>query len=135
VILAPDATAPPFDFSYQFTFPADWLRTLQVGYRGQSLNYEIDARKFLCNDTVLPLVYMFDNQVSATYDAALVHVLVIAMKHAMCYAFTKSAAMTDTTADELRTELQMARSIDGIDEPAETLGDFPLLAAGLARGR
>src|SRR5690348_6919352 len=37
-VLAPDATTPPevaIDWTYQFTLPDDWVRTLQVGAYGE----------------------------------------------------------------------------------------------------
>jgi hypothetical protein len=44
VSLAPDAAAPDFDYSYQFTLPGDCLRKLSVGLKGQPQAHEVEGR-------------------------------------------------------------------------------------------
>ena len=134
VILSPDAATPAFDYNYQFSLPANCLRIIQIGYKGDPIDYEIDSRKILCDETVLPIIYVMDNDNPSTYEPALVHTMIIAMKHAMSYPVTKSQSVTDSAMAELKAELQMARTIDGLDEPPVTFGDFPLLAAGFNQG-
>lgn len=134
VILAPDAVAPAFDYTYAFSVPDDWLRTLQVGQRGDPVDYQIEGRKYLCDDAVFYLVYIFNNKVEATFDSMLVHMLTLAMKAAMAYPITKSTSMATTCMQELQMELKRTRAVDGQDAPPETLGDFHLLNAGLATG-
>ena len=68
VVLAPDVTPPAFDYSFQFSIPDDWLRTLQVGQRDQGVDYQMEGRKILCDEAVFYLVYVFKNTVEGTYD-------------------------------------------------------------------
>lgn len=130
VILSPDVTAPAFDYTYQFSIPDDWLRTLQVGQKDQGVDYQQEGRKFLANDAVFYLVYVFNNKVESTFDSLLVEVLTTYMKAALAYPITKSASMRDSCLLELEKVLKMARSIDGLDNPPDTLGDFRLFSAG-----
>jgi hypothetical protein len=130
VILTPDALAPPFDYTYQFTLPDDWLRTLQVGQWGDPVDFTAEGRKLLCDDAVFYLVYLFDNQVPATYDSLLVHIMTLAMKAALAYPITKSTSMAQACQQELAMEFKRARAVDGQDNPPDTLGDFRLLTAG-----
>jgi hypothetical protein len=130
VILAPDATAPAFDYAYQFSMPDDWLRTLQVGQIDQRTDYQQEGRKILCDEAVFYLVYVFQNTVEATYDSMLVHTMSVAMKAALAYPITKSAAVVANCMQELKEALKQARSVDGMDNPPDTLGDFRLFNAG-----
>lgn len=129
VVLAPDVDAPAFDYAYQFSKPADWLRTLQVGEYGSEVDYKTEGSKFLCDDSIFRLRYVFRNEVEATWEPAMVHVATLAMKAAMAYPITKSASMTELAIQEFKDEFREVRAIDGQDDPPETLGDFPLLQA------
>lgn len=136
VILAPDVTPPAFGYSYYFSLPDDWLRTLQVGRdAGDPVDYQPEGRKLACDDAVFYLVYVFNNKVEATFDSMLVHMLTLAMKAALAYPITKSTSMAKLCMDELNFALKQARAVDGADAPAETLGDFRLLSAGFQSSR
>lgn len=130
VILAPDTAPPPFDYAFQFSLPDDWLRTLQVGQKDIPVDFQIEGRKILCDESVFYLVYVFNNTVEATYDSMLAYMLTLAMKAAMAYPITKSSALAQLCQQELQAELKKARSVDGMENPPDTLGDFRLLSAG-----
>jgi uncharacterized protein with ATP-grasp and redox domains len=135
VILAPDVLTAAeqanfFDYAYRFSIPDDWLRTLQVGQKDQGIDYQQEGRKFLADESVFYLVYVFHNKVEATFDSLLVEVLTAYMKAALAYPITKSASMRDSCLAELERVLKMARAIDGLDNPPDTLGDFRLFSAG-----
>jgi hypothetical protein len=132
VILAPDAAPPAFDYTYQFSLPDDWLRTLQVGQLNEGTEYQMEGRKILCDEAVFYLVYVFRNIVEGTYDTMLTHMMTLAMKAALAYPITKSTSMAQMCMAELQAELKKARSVDGIDNPPDTLGDFRLFSAGFA---
>lgn len=132
VVLAPDVAAPAFDYAFQFSIPDDWLRTLQVGRLDDRPDYTHEGRKFLADEAVFYLVYVFNNKVEGTFDSLLVEVLTTYMKAALAYPITKSSAMRDSCLLELQSVLKVARSVDGLDVPADTLGDFRLFNAGFA---
>lgn len=129
VILSPEATAPLYDFPYQFRLPADWLRTLQVGenYPGYGQDYLCEGRMILTHEPHLKLRYLFRNDDVSTWDSMLVHVMTLAMAARMAYAITQSAALEQTRLQELQMALKAARSVDGQDDPPQTLGGSPLL--------
>lgn len=130
VALAPDAATPEFDYSYKFALPFDWLRVIQVGQRGERTDYRIEGTFILCDDNPLYLVYVYKNTVEATWDSQLVHAMTLSMKAAMAYAVTKSTSVREDARQELKDFLKRSRSIDGQDEPSETLGDERLYNAG-----
>lgn len=129
ILLAPDAAAPAFGFSKAFSLPGDWLRTLQVGTDEQSIPYRIEGRKVLADVDSLPLRYVRRLEDPQLWDSHLVQVATIAMKARLAYPVTASTSLADSAAEEFERTLREARSIDGLEEDGETLGDFPLIAA------
>lgn len=127
VILAPLVDAPPFDFSYQFALPGDWLRTLQVGRKGQSLTYRSEGRNILASVTALPLVYIFRNEVEQTWSTNLVEIAELQMAAKMAYAVTKSSSVRDSYRDEFARAFKVAKAIDGQDDPPEEFEEGTLL--------
>ena len=130
VLLSPDATAPAFGAAYRYQKPADWLRTLFVGADDSDrLAWRTEGNYFLTDEANFPLVYLYDNDNPGTYDASLVAAMELAMAAALAYPVTKSTSLAQALTDELRATLALARAIDSDDDPAQTFGDFPLLAS------
>lgn len=134
VILAPDTTAPAFDFSAAFTLPGDWLKTLQVGLDGYHVDYRTESGKIMASGTSLPLRYIWRNTVPSTWDAMLIEAMQLAMAAAMAYGITKSASMVEVHEKKLQMHMKRCRAADGQDDPPETLGDFPLLQSRFSGG-
>lgn len=126
VLLSPDATAPAFGYAYRFQKPGDWLRTLAVGDDRDAIAWRTEGNYFLTDEATFPLVYLYDNDNPATYDASLVAAMELAMAAAMAYPVTKSTSLAQAMADEVRGNMALARALDSDDDPPETLGDFPL---------
>lgn len=127
VVLSPLSTQPAFDFQYAYQLPSDWLRTIQVGRLGVSVEYTIEGQQILCDESALPFVYIWRNITESTWDATLVSVMTYYMKAAMAYSITQSTSQAQEAAQEFVTVLRQAKSINGQDEGPQTLGDFPLL--------
>ena len=128
VQLAPEATAPAFDFSYRFALPSDCLRVLSVGEEGETPRYKIERRRILFDESLLNLCYIFRNEDVTTYDSLLVEALEAYIAMTCAYPITKSASEQEAMAGLYKFKLQQARSVDGMEEPAEQMGDFPLLS-------
>lgn len=118
-ILAPLDAAPAFDFAHQFQLPGDWLRTIQVGRKRESIPFRSEGQRILADVTALPLVYIFRNEVEATWSTNLIHVMELAMAAAMAYSVTASASLRDSQRDEFERALKVAKAIDGQDDPPE----------------
>lgn len=118
-ILAPHQSKPAFDFANQFQLPGDWLRTLQVGYKGDTIQYRSEGMRLLADVSVLPLVYCFRNEDENTWSANLIHVMELAMAAKIAYAVTSSTSVRDSMRDEFIRELKVAKAIDGQDDPPE----------------
>lgn len=128
VVLSPDTNGPEFDWQYQFDLPNDWLRTLSVGIDGCEDDYVIEGRKLLMNKNVCYLRYVYRNNDEATWDAILVDAMKEVMKASIAYSITKSTSKEQLVQQVVQQVLRMARTVDGQENPPETLGDFPLLA-------
>lgn len=134
-VLAPLAASPAHSWAYQFAAPGDWVRTYQVGYDGEPIEYQFEARRFLSNSNVLPIVYVADKP-EDQWDAGLVAVMTARMRLALAYPVTKSASLRDSMKEEFYRRgsgvLAMARAQDGQENSPEDWSDSPLLQARAA---
>ena len=130
VVLAPDAGSPVGDYSHAFTLPADFLRLLSVGEYGHEEDHRIEGRKILTNSDSCMLRYVFRNETPATWDAMLVEAMVLRMAASMAYAVTQSSSLQDALERKYELFMKRARSVDALDDPPVTFGDFPLYSAG-----
>lgn len=133
VVLAPESTAPAFDYAYQFTIPGDMLRILSVGLEGYAEDYQIEGNRILANTAAVYLRYIRRNETESSWDALLIEAVTAEMAALIAYPLTKSATLQQTMVGLARAALQRARTVDGQDNPPETFGDFPLLAARAGR--
>jgi len=129
VVLSPDSTPPAFGYAYQFPLPPDWLRTLSVGDYGAEIDFRIEGRMLMADDSAPKLRYIFRNEVESTWDAMLIHCMTLAMAAGMAYAITQSTSLEQSRIQELQMALKRARAADGQDEPPETFGDNRLLGS------
>lgn len=134
IILAPDADAPPFGFEHAFELPADCLRVLEVGAAGQQIDYLVEGRSIQANTTVLELRYVFRNEVESTWDSQLVDLMTMSMAAVLAYPVTQSTAERASREEEFRQALKVAKSVDGQEDPPQTLGDERLLSARFGSG-
>lgn len=130
VALAPDGDAPLYDYAYQFTLPADFLRMLSVGEFGAEEDFRIEGRKLLADCNPCYLRYVFRNEVEATWDSMLVECVTLALAQRMAYAITQNATLAQSLKADLDKLLQKARAVDGQDDPPVRLGDYGLYRAG-----
>lgn len=135
VILAPDTTAPEFDYSYRFAMPADCLKILQVGEYGSEIDHRVENGYILADTNVLRLRYVSKVDEPAEWDTMLVDLMTARMKAELAYAVTQSASMAEMSVKEFEMAFRRAKAADGQDDPPETLGDFRLLGARLSGGR
>lgn len=133
VLLAPLAdSTPAFGYAYAFQKPADWLRTIQVGYNGEVTDFADESGQILANVTALPLIYTWRNENPALWDAALVNVMTAAMCAQLAYPVTQSASVESNKLAILEQALRRAGALSGQDDGPDSLGDFDLIASRFA---
>lgn len=122
-VLAPDGTAPAFDWSARFRLPSDFLRLLSVGEDGAEEPYKLDAGFILADTDALAIRYVFRNDDVGSWDAGMVQVATLRMAAAMAYAVTQSASLADAMEQKAERAFKRAKSVDGQEDMAEMVGD------------
>lgn len=129
VTLSPDTAPPDFDWTFQYTLPPDYTRTLQVGEYGNEDPYTIESGKLLTDAAVLKLRYVWNNTNEVTWTPLLVMAMTMAMRQVLAYPITQSTSLEQLIDSAIEPTLKRARAIDSLDQPPQTLGDFRLLAS------
>lgn len=98
VQLAPDASAPAFDYDAQFTVPADCLRPLFP----KRSDWKMEGRKILTNEgTTLNLIYIKDITDETEMDSCLVDVFACELAVGVCEKVTQSRLKRQEAKEEL----------------------------------
>lgn len=122
VSLAPDATAPAFDFTYQYSLPSDCIRVL-LNEQDDSLDWVVEGRKILTNNyNPLNLRYIADITDCTQWDPAFYQVMQISLAQAMCEQLTNSTSkkqVLDREYDVAQAEAKRNNSFEtiSIDAP------------------
>lgn len=127
VVLPPEAAAPAFDWSHSFVLPGDCMRVLQVGQRGQRLDYEARGRRILANVASLPIVYQQSVTDPVQWDAAMVDAACAELAARLAYPITQSASMAQQMEAKARQLLREAQAISGQDDPPQDWADSPFI--------
>ena len=135
IVLAPDATAPAFGYTYAYTMPSDCLRVLLP--RDATLDWVVEGRKILTNfstspwdigsgytgATALALKYISDVEDVATFDASFYNILAISLAIDICEKLTNSNQKKQVLMNEYKDAIREARRADAFenlpDEPAD----------------
>lgn len=126
VILAPETTPPEiFDWGYSFLLPGDWMRTIQVGKRGERIDFEVQGNRVLANTNAMYLVYCYRSEDPALWDSMLCDLACAEMTARLAYPITQSASLAELKRAEFKGMLQLAKSVAGQDNDPEDWGDSP----------
>ena len=134
VALAPLATAPPFDYAYQFLLPANCLRVLSVGFADEGLTpWKVEGstsgRIILCDENPCYLRYVFQNTDPATWDPGLIEAVTDYLTELLAYPITKSLGVVEVMTAKKERDGKVSRSIDGLEDVPETSTDAQFIAA------
>lgn len=98
---------------------------LSVGREYEDIGYRVEGNRLLANQNVIYLRYLFRNEDESTWDSSLVNLAEAFMAAKLAYAVTGSASLRDSLTQEAAYLLRQAKSIDGQEEPPETLDGYP----------
>lgn len=128
VSLAPDATPPAFDYTYQFTVPSDCLRILLPN--DATLDWIVEGRKILSNaSNVLNLRYISDITDTTQWDAAFYDMLSISLGMDICEKLTNSTGKKTELAAAYKDALAEAKRNNAFEQlPAQAPDDDYWLA-------
>lgn len=122
VVLAPDATAPAFDYAYAFTLPSDCLRVLRPAT--SDLDWQIEGRKILTNDsTTLNLRYLADIEDCSQWDSSFYNVVAAALAVDIVERLTQSNVKKQNLEKDYDDAIKEARRVDAIEGGPEDSAD------------
>jgi hypothetical protein len=129
-VLAPDATAPAFDYLYAFTLPSDCLRILRPATA--DLDWQVEGRKILTNDgATLYLRYICDVENPALWDASFYNVCAMGLAVDICERLTQSNGKKQMLMQEYDAAVKLARRIDAFESGPEDAAEEGWLIARL----
>lgn len=128
IILSPESEEPPFDWGYSFLLPADCMRVMQVGFRGEMLGHEQAGRRIYADRNTLQLVYIKRIDDPTQWDACMADAAGAEMVARLAYPVTQSASLAQLKRDEADKALRFAKSVASQDNPPEEWGDSPFIA-------
>ena len=130
VVLSPETVAPAYGYTKKCALPGDWLRNIEINDNVASVvDHVVESKKLLMNSSVCRLRYVWRNEDPASWDPMLVHACELAMSAKLAYPVTSSTSKQEIQEQLFMSALKLARAVDGQDESAAALGDFPLLQA------
>ncbi|BAQ86497.1 putative tail tubular protein [uncultured Mediterranean phage uvMED] len=115
VVLAPDATAPAFEFTNQFTLPTDPFCLRVLSFDFHDIVYRVEGRKILCSEDTINLLYVGRITDPNQYDTLLIETIAAALAADIAYPLVGS----NTLAQQLRLvyedKLKEARFVDATE--------------------
>lgn len=125
VTLDPLEEPPAFGWSYQFSRPADWLRTLETS----ATSWRHEGKTILCNEGTLEIRYIRRVSDPTEFDALFGAALARLLSAKLAYPLTKSTSLMEAQWQMYAAVLQQARSVDAQEEPADDFEESSLLRA------
>ena len=116
VSLAPDATAPVFEFTQQFTLPTDPFCLRVLGLSDPNILYRIEGRKLLCNESTVEMIYIGRVVDPNEYDTLLIETLAAALAADLAYPLVGSSALGANMYSLYQTKLTEARFVDATED-------------------
>lgn len=114
-VLAPDSSAPAFDFTFQFTLPTDCLRILRPS--DYALDWVIEGRKILTNSgDKLQLRYIADIENPALWDSLFYDLTAVAVAEAICESVTGSTDKLKILNERRKGLIQEARRTNAFEQ-------------------
>lgn len=131
-VLAPLAEVPSFGWAKQFALPEDFLRLISIGDRWinspNCTRFKIEGRAILASGDILPIEYIFRNEIESTWDSKLIELMTARMLWKLAYPVTQSTTLRDELKSEYERMGRAARAIDSQENPSDALSDdFSLL--------
>lgn len=128
--LAPNATAPEFDFDYQFDLPSDCLRVVKVtladGDDDEAEDWTIEGRKILANGSdALRLVYVARITDPNTFDQLFIDTLYHAIAMQLCEPLTQSNTKLDRITSDYTEVIAQAKQVNSIETPSKNAPEDP----------
>lgn len=129
-VLAPDATAPAFDFTYAFSLPSDCLRVLRPATT--DLDWQVEGRKILTNDSnTLKLRYISDVTDATVFDPSFYNVVAAALSLDLVERLTQSNVKKQLLVKDYDDAVTAAKRANAFEAGPVDLPEDPWMLARL----
>ena len=130
-LLSPDSTAPAFDYPYQFSLPADWLRALDISSDaagrdvrlGSRPRYAIEGKKILFDSSALYLRYIQRVTDAVQLDETCADAIGAYIAYYLAQTFFKNSALTKNMRAQFKDVLADARSVNAQEQQTSSIPD------------
>jgi hypothetical protein len=110
----------PFEFSYAFQLPADYIRLLKVI---DADSYKVQGRRILSNEKVCRIRYVRDVEDPALWDASFTDAFTYQLAAAICFSTVGQASMAELMAGLAEQKLRQAKYIDSTEDVQEAMDE------------
>ena len=113
-------TKPAFGWNHQYELPSNWLRLVRLNdIDFPRARFEIEGEKILTDMTApLKLVYIKDEEDTSKWDALLTEAVAARLASELAMVIVQSSGLQNNMWQFYLQKLQLARSVDAMDEPA-----------------
>lgn len=119
-VLSPDADAPEFEFDFQFSLPADFLKVIKDP--NERHDWTIEGRKLLTSESdVLELRYVRLVTDTTQFDALFVEAFASRLAQQIAITVTHSATQKQIADAQYREDIGEARKADAFEKPPQDL--------------
>lgn len=115
VALAQSTTTPAFEFSYQYSLPADCLRVIKLSeesYSSGDPEYRVEGGFLLTNEGTVKIEYVAQITDTDLFDAQFSDCLSSRLAKEIAMTLTDNAQIAEQAAREYERKLSMARGMD-----------------------
>jgi len=124
--IAPDATAPDFGFTYQYTLPTDpyclrvvsfWNSVVdnEIAAYDSNVMYKIEGRKILSNEGTCKITYIARIEDTEQYDSLLSSVIAYRLAADTAYGITGSMSVAQNMQVLYEARLREAKGVDAME--------------------
>ena len=125
LLVTPDATPPPFDFTNRYPLPSDYLRATNVWSDVQRPwsedDWRIEQGFILSDDSQIQLSYVYDVTDFNLWDPCAFDAMSHYLAWIICYSITQSQSQKDQLFRDLDKILKKAKQMDSIEDPKKDL--------------
>ncbi len=123
VVLAPNATVPPFRWLAAYDIPNDCLRPLELECES---DWTVEGTQILCNDnTSINFRYLFRNEDPSTWDGRFAEAFAWRLAMELALSLTQSIPVFQQAEKSYNAALSQARSMNAV------VGTIPPLVADI----
>lgn len=121
--LAPDTTAPNFDWKYAFTLPTDpyCLRVLRLDYL--DIEHRVEGRKIVTDESTINLIYIARVTDPNEFDQLLIETIAARLAADVSFTLSQSTSLTQSMWSLYDSKLKEARFVDATEgTPGAVMG-------------